>query len=367
MTSTPSPRPFSSAGADAPGPPRIGVAAQIDHTGVALDESGSVRSSGLEAGREILGQAESLGYDVAYIRTRHLQDALSSPLVFLAALGQHLERIELGTAVIPLRFENAGRLAEDLATADLLLAGRLRPGVAPGYSAKDAIYAGTFGAVQGEVSTHSERVLHELCRLLEGEIVARADAHIEGVEQGAPLRVQPQSPGLRSRLAYGAASSERAALAGSLGLGLQLATMAPDDGSGRSFEVLQLEVLEAYREASRAAGHGDGHVMVSRQAIPVRTESDLERYVSLIPRERSASPGTTGEFRAQEIGGRGAVFGQAAIDDPGAVARSLLADPVVRAADELVLVLPFGAGVEEQCSVLEAFAADVVPHLAVAL
>ncbi|MGY5764632.1 LLM class flavin-dependent oxidoreductase [Brachybacterium sp. DNPG3] len=328
---------------------------------------GGVRSAGLVAGREVLARAEELGYDVAYVRSRHLQDALSSPLMFLAALGQHLRRIELGTAVIPLRFENAARLAEDLATADLLLGGRLRPGVAPGYSAKDAIYAGAFGALAGDAGVHSERVLHELCRLLDGEIVARADGRIEGVDAGTPLRVRPQSPGLRSRLSYGAAGAERAALSGSLGLGLQLATMVPDDGSGRSFELLQREVLEAYREASRAAGHGEGHVMVSRQAIPVRSEEDLERYVSLIPRERSAAPGTTGEFRGQEIGGRGAVFGQAVIDDPGTVARALLADPVVREADELVLVLPFGAGVEEQCGVLEVFAQDVVPHLAVAL
>src|SRR5690625_5835895 len=91
-------------------------------------------------------------------------------------------------------------------------------------------------------------------------------------------------------------------MAGSAGLGLQLATMVPDDGSGRSFESLQLDVVEAYREASRAAGYGEGHVMVSRQMIPVTGDAELERYVSLIPRERAAAPGVCGWHRSLVVG-----------------------------------------------------------------
>src|SRR5699024_3494391 len=263
---------------------RIGFAAQVDHTGVEVD-AGPPSSSGLRAGTELFTAAERLGYDVGYVRTRHLQDALSSPLLFLAALGQSVQRMQLGTAVIPLRFENPGRLAEDLATADLLLGGRLRAGLGSGYSAHDAMYVEAYGQMRGERGEHVDRVLHELLALLDGQIVSTADAHVEGVEPGTPLRVQPQVPGLRSRRAYGAAR------AGTAGLGLQPATMVPDDGSGRSFESLQLDVVEAYREASRAAGYGEGHVMVSRQMIPVTGDAELERYVSLIPRERAAAPG----------------------------------------------------------------------------
>src|SRR5699024_2067499 len=133
-----------------------------------------------------------------------------------------------------------------------LTGGRLRPGVSTGYSAHDGMYARAFGALREERSDHVDRVLHDLVSFLDGEIVAGADAHIEDVDRGSPLRLQPRVPALRDRLAYGAASTHRAELAGRLGLGLQLATMAPDDGSGRSFEQLQLETLTAYREASRA-------------------------------------------------------------------------------------------------------------------
>src|SRR5690625_7465474 len=85
--------------------PRIGFAAQVDHTGVEVD-AGPPSSSGLRAGTELFTAAERLGYDVGYVRTRHLQYALSSPLLLLAALGQSVLRLQLVTAVIPLRFGN---------------------------------------------------------------------------------------------------------------------------------------------------------------------------------------------------------------------------------------------------------------------
>src|SRR5699024_2503091 len=217
---------------------------------------------------------------------------------------------------------------------------------------------------------HVDRVLHDLVSLLDGEIVAGADRHVEGVEPGSPLRLRPQVPGLRDRLAYGAADPARAAMAGRLGLRLQLATMVPDDGTGRPFAELQLEALEAYRSASREAGHGDGHVMVSRQMIPVRSDAELERYATLLPRERAGDPRVLDEHHGREIGGLGgheAVFGAVGLEQPAVVAQALWQDPVVRAADELVLVLPLGPSPAEQQELLRVFGALVVPPLQMVL
>ena len=50
----------------------------------------------------------------------------------LAAARQRTTPIELGTAVTPLGWENPLRLAEDLATVDVLSGGRLNPGVSVG-------------------------------------------------------------------------------------------------------------------------------------------------------------------------------------------------------------------------------------------
>lgn len=357
---------MTASGARAPGALRIGMSAQVEHTGISTDGP-TTASRGLQDGFELFFAAEDLGYDVGYVRTRHLQPVLSSPLLFLAAVARGTSSIELGTAVIPLRFENPGRLAEDLATADLLSGGRLRPGVSSGYSAHDAMYAGTFGALRTARAEHVERVLHELIAHLDGEIVAHADSHVEDIEQGTPLRVQPQAPGLRSRLAYGAASPQRAAMTGRLGLCLQLATLAPDDGSGRPFAELQLDAIDAYRTASRQHGSGRGRVSVSRQMIPVRTEAELERFSTLLPRERATRASVAGEHHAPEIGGHEAVYSELVIDQPEVVARALWEDPAVRAADELVLVLPPGLPAAEQRGILETFGRLVAPQLRMVL
>lgn len=318
----------------------------------------------MHRGLDLFTAADLFGYDAGYVRVRHLQPTISSPLTFLAAASQRTERIELGTGVIPLWFEKPARLAEDLATLDVLSNGRVRAGLSSGYSAKVAPYLGAYGASKESPRDRVDRILAELLRFVDGEIVANADHHVEDIEAGTALRIQPQSPGLRSRLAYGAASVERARWVGERGLGLQLATLAPDDRTGRTFEELQLEALRAYREASRDAGFGDGTVAVSRQAIPVASERELEMFQTLIPRERGAAAGVISEHRAKEIGGGSAVFSRVVLDSPDVVSEVLSADAVLREADELMLVLPFAGGPAEHQRVLELFAEEVVPALA---
>lgn len=79
---------------------------------------------GHESTLEIIELGERLGFDSAWVRHRHLQFGISSPVAVLAAASQRTRRIHLGTAVIPLGWENPLRLAEDLATVDILSGGR---------------------------------------------------------------------------------------------------------------------------------------------------------------------------------------------------------------------------------------------------
>src|ERR1700753_3803541 len=87
---------------------------------------------GAQTPREIIERGERLGFDSAWLRHRHLQYGISSPVAVLAAASQRTSRIDLGTAVIPLGWENPLRLAEDLATVDVLSGGRLNPGISVG-------------------------------------------------------------------------------------------------------------------------------------------------------------------------------------------------------------------------------------------
>src|SRR5919112_473693 len=75
---------------------------------------------GHESTLRIIQLGERLGFDSAWVRHRHLQYGISSPGAVLAAATQRTSRIALGTAVIPLGWENPLRLAEDLATVNLL-------------------------------------------------------------------------------------------------------------------------------------------------------------------------------------------------------------------------------------------------------
>ena len=88
--------------------------------------------SGLEHTLQLFERGEQLGFDGAWVRQRHLEPAVSSAPTLLAAATQRTQRIELGCAVIQLGYENPFRLAEDLATVDVLSGGRLEPGFSVG-------------------------------------------------------------------------------------------------------------------------------------------------------------------------------------------------------------------------------------------
>lgn len=117
---------------------------------------------------EVIQLGERLGFDSAWVRHRHLQYGVSSPVALLAAASQRTSRIELGTAVIPLGWENPLRLAEDLSTVDLLAGGRLNPGVSVGppmhYDrVKHSLYPDT-----AEVEDFSYERVERLLRFIRG-------------------------------------------------------------------------------------------------------------------------------------------------------------------------------------------------------
>ena len=87
-------------------------------------------AEGHESTLEIIELGERLGFDSAWLRHRHLQFGISSPIAVMAAASQRTSRIELGTAVTPMGWENPLRLAEDLATVDILSRGRINRGSA---------------------------------------------------------------------------------------------------------------------------------------------------------------------------------------------------------------------------------------------
>src|SRR5437764_12286560 len=126
-------------------------------------------SAGHETTLRMIALGEQLGFDSAWVRHRHLQHGISSPVAVLAAATQRTSRIELGTAVTPLAWENPLRLAEDLATVDILSGGRLNPGISVGSPmnwdrVKDALYPDT-----ADVEDFSYARVERLLKFVGGE------------------------------------------------------------------------------------------------------------------------------------------------------------------------------------------------------
>ena len=81
---------------------------------------------------ELAEAVEDLGADGAYFRVHHFAQQLASPFPLLAAIGARTKRIEIGTAVIDMRYENPLYMAEDAGAADLIAGGRLQLGISRG-------------------------------------------------------------------------------------------------------------------------------------------------------------------------------------------------------------------------------------------
>ena len=124
---------------------------------------------GLREGIALFQAAEEMGYQSGWAYQRHFDNYLSSPMPFFAAAGQHTTRINLGSAVIPARYQEPILLAEAAATADLLTDGRLQLAFSSGTNTWDAV----FGAVETDARTEGQR---RLARFLAG--VAGEPIHV---------------------------------------------------------------------------------------------------------------------------------------------------------------------------------------------
>ncbi len=253
--------------------------------------------SGHETTLEVIELGERLGFDSAWLRHRHLQYGISSPVAVLAAASQRTRRIGLGTAVTPLGWENPLRLAEDLATVDVLSGGRLNPGFSVGppmqYDrVRTALYPDS-----GDVEDFGRGRAERLLRLVRGE-PASSFAGVEGIEVFSD-RVQPHSPGLAARMWGGAASVGSARWTGEQGLNLLTSSVVRAEGTGDrpgaepswDFAEIQASQVRAFRAASpagEAARVSQGLVVIPTDSA---TADQRERYAAYV-HSRSGRVGT---------------------------------------------------------------------------
>src|SRR5688500_12596412 len=305
---------------------------------------------------ELAVAAEELGADGAYFRVHHFARQLGSPFPLLAAVGARTKRIEIGTAVIDMRYENPLYMAEDAGAADLIAGQRLQLGISRGSPEQVIDAYRHFGYVPAEGQTDADMARGHagvLLDLLRGEGFAVPYPRPMFPIPPGLLRLEPHSPGLRDRIWWGAASTPTAQWAGRMGMNLQSSTLVFDE-TGKPFHVQQAEQIRAYKAAWKEAGHSrTPRISVSRSIFPLVDDLDRTYFGG------SESQDHFGYIEPERL----AAFGRTYADEPDRLIEQLRGDEGIAEADTLLLTVPNQLGVAYNAHVIEAVIKHVAPGL----
>jgi len=300
--------------------------------------------------------AEELGADGAYFRVHHFARQLASPFPLLAAVGAKTSRIEIGTAVIDMRYENPLYMVEDASAADLISGGRLQLGISRG-SPEQVIdgwrYFGYQPAEGEDDASMGRRHAEVFLELLRGQGFAQPNPRPMFPNPPGLLRVEPHSEGLRDRIWWGAGSNATAIWAAKLGMNLQSSTLKADE-TGEPLHVQQAAQIRAFRAAWKEAGHSrEPRASVSRSIFALVDDRDRayfggrdeNDYVGFIdPKTR-------------------AIFGRSYAAEPDVLIEQLRKDEAIAEADTLLLTVPNQLGVAYNAHVIEAILTYIAPAL----
>jgi alkanesulfonate monooxygenase SsuD/methylene tetrahydromethanopterin reductase-like flavin-dependent oxidoreductase (luciferase family) len=305
---------------------------------------------------ELAVAAEEVGADGAYYRVHHFAQQLASPFPLLAAAAARTSRIELGTAVIDMRYENPLYMAEDAGAADLISGGRLQLGVSRGSPEQVIDGYRHFGYVPAEGSTDADMAREHTARFLEvlsGEGFAQPNPRPMFPNPPGLLRIEPHAPGLRDRIWWGAGNRATAVWTAEQGMNLMSSTLLTED-TGVPFHQLQAEQIQMFRDAWATAGHDrEPRVSVSRSIFPI--VNDLDRQ--LFWRETHSSD------QVGWLDGGNARFGKTYAGEPDKLIAELAEDEAIAAADTLLLTVPNQLGVDYNAHVLESVLTHLAPEL----
>jgi alkanesulfonate monooxygenase SsuD/methylene tetrahydromethanopterin reductase-like flavin-dependent oxidoreductase (luciferase family) len=301
--------------------------------------------------------AEEIGLDGAYFRVHHFAAQLASPFPLLAAIGAKTTKIEIGTGVIDMRYENPLYMVEDAGAADLISGGRLQLGISRG--SPEQVIEGWryFGYEPAEGETDAEMGRNKALQFLDklnGVGFAKPNPSPMFPNPPGLLRLEPHAAGLRERIWWGAASNATAIWAAEKGMHLQSSTLKFDE-SNKPFHIQQAEQIRLYKEAWKKAGHArEPRVSVSRSIFALMTEQDHYLFGQ-------------GTSRVDKIGmienDKRAIFGRSYAGEPDELITELAQDEAIQEADTLLLTIPNTLGVEYNVHLLSSFLKHVAPGL----
>jgi alkanesulfonate monooxygenase SsuD/methylene tetrahydromethanopterin reductase-like flavin-dependent oxidoreductase (luciferase family) len=320
-------------------------------------------AAALEDGIRLFEHAEELGYTTGWVRGRHFEPFLTSPMTFFAAASQRTSRIGFGTAVLGMRYEDPIRLAEDTATVDLLSGGRVQLGISSGIPQSGPVLDPLFGAVDRPFREEAEARGERLLEALRGDTLGTSGSGYESIPAGKDLFVEPHSAGILDRVWWGGGSRGTAVRTAERGLNIHMSTLNTED-TGAPFAEAQADQIRAYRQRwaevhGATDGSRRGRVAVGRIVVPLETDTDyathrefIESYAAGMDDEGRPLSGTP-PFR----------FSKVLSGDPGRIVEALRADPAVTETDQLVITLPANGDAESHRRILTMVAEQIAPEL----
>ena len=303
--------------------------------------------------------ADELGVNGAYFRVHHYARQSAAPMPLLSAVAARTQRIEVGTGVIDMRYENPLHLAEEAAALDLIADGRVALGISRGApEAADRGWEsfGYTGSTDPRGADIAAAKFETFLQAIQGQPMTRAAAqpYMSDAAPHAPLAIEPQSEELIRHIWWGSGSRATAERTGQQGLNMMSSTLLTE-ANGSAFGDLQAEQIDVFREAFREAGHTHvPRVSVSRSVFPVLTDRDRVLF--------GAGRGGDGD-QIGIIDGTRSTFGRTYVGEPDQLIEQLRADAAVMSADTLLLTIPSQAGVDLNLEILENFATHVAPAL----
>ncbi|MBO9534713.1 MAG: LLM class flavin-dependent oxidoreductase [Solirubrobacteraceae bacterium] len=299
--------------------------------------------------------AEEVGADGAYFRVHHFARQLASPFPLLSAIAARTKRIEIGTGVIDMRYENPLYMAEEAAAADLISGGRLHLGISRG-SPEQVIDGYKYFGYEPADGDHAEMARKHAAvflKMLEGQGFAEPNPRPMFPNPPGPLPLEPYSEGLRERIWWGAGTRATAEWTAAKGMNLMSSTLLTED-TGVPFHELQREQIALFHSAWAEAGHDwTPRTSVSRSIFPI--VDDLDRQ--LFGRETSSTD-TVGF-----LDGGNARFGKSYAGEPDQLIEELKQDTAIAAADTLLLTVPNQLGVDYNAKLLKNVVELVAPGL----
>lgn len=307
---------------------------------------------------ELAVEAEKIGIDGAWFRVHHFADQIGSPFPLMAAIGAKTSKIEVGTGLIDMRYENPYMMAENAGLTDIITQSRVQLGVGRG-SPEQVLdgwkYFG-YDYSEEEIKEITRQRTLEFLKLLEGKPFAEPNPMPMFPQGPGKLRIEPYSDGLREWIWWGSGSTETAVWAAKQGMNLQSSTLVNFE-SKEPFHIQQAKQLRAFKEAWKEVGHDfEPRTLVTRSIQPITTDLDRQLF------------GELGDEATDQVGflayhRNPTIFGKTFAGEPDKIVKQLAEDEAIKEADTVLVTIPNTLGVEYNLHLLESIVKDVAPNL----